>query len=107
MVAYRTDRDPNEIGYLCLKVKVTVTQYPCFFIILCCGFQLLCVIKLKFDIPLRYALGRFAFEFHKNEWAMTSLSRHLNYLRTVVHISNSTELTNFAHGTNINNIKHL
>ena len=30
MVAYRTDSDPNEIGDLWLKVKVTMTQYPFF-----------------------------------------------------------------------------
>ena len=37
MVAYYTGSNPNEIGDLVSKVKVTVTQYPffLFFIILC------------------------------------------------------------------------
>ena len=35
------------------------------------------------------------------EWAMTSLRRHLNFLQTFVHISNSIEPTNFILGTNV------
>ena len=35
LVAYRTGSDPIEIGDLGSKVKVTVTQNPFFFIILC------------------------------------------------------------------------
>ena len=62
MIAYNTD--PIEIGDLGLKVKVTVTQYPCFLhksllIYLLYISALLCLIKLKFGMPLRYALCRF------------------------------------------------
>ena len=61
MIAYNTGSDPIEIGDLGLKVKVTVTQYPCFLhksllIYLLYISALLCLIKLKFGMPLRYAL---------------------------------------------------
>ena len=69
MVAFCTGSDPIEIGDLGLKVKVTVTQYP--FILhnslltsLLYITAPLCLIKLKFGMPLTYALCKFVCEFH-------------------------------------------
>ena len=61
MVAYYTGSDPIEIGDLGLKVKVTVTQYPFFLhnsllTSLLYILALVSLIKLKFCMPLRYAL---------------------------------------------------
>ena len=61
-----------EIGDLGSKVKITLTQYPFFLYnslltsILYIS-ALLCLIKMKVDIPLRYALWGFVFEFPKNQ----------------------------------------
>ena len=68
-VAYRTDSDPIEIGDLGSKVKVTMIQYPFFLHNFLLTFllyisALLCLIKLKFGMPLAYALCRFVCEFH-------------------------------------------
>ena len=72
MVAYRIGSDPIEIGDLGSKVKVTVTQIPflihnSLFTFLLCFSALLLLIKKKFGMPLRYALGRLAIDFHKNQ----------------------------------------
>ena len=72
MVAYNTGSDPIEIGDLGSKVKVTVAQYP-FFLLnsLLTSLQyisaLLCLLTLKFSMPLRYILCRFVVEFHINQ----------------------------------------
>ena len=63
-------RNLLKFGNLWLKVKVTVTQYPFFlhdslWTSLLWISALLFSIKMKFDMPLRYAIGGFAFEFHK------------------------------------------
>ena len=68
--AYCTDSDPIEVGDLGSKVKVTVTQYQFFFFITLLNSPLytsalLSLIKLKFGMLRRYALGRFVCEFHK------------------------------------------
>ena len=70
MVAYRTGSNPIEIGDLGSKVKVTMTLYPFFLHIsqltsLLWISALLCRIIMKFSSSLRYALGRFVFEFDK------------------------------------------
>ena len=70
MAAYITGSDPIQIGDLGSKVKVTVAQNPFFLhnsllTSLLCILAPLCPMKVKFDIPFRYALGRFAFHFHK------------------------------------------
>ena len=70
MVAYNTDSDPNEIGDLVSKVKVTVTQNRFFLHNYLLSSLLyislfLCLIKMKFGMSLRYAVGRFMFKFHK------------------------------------------
>ena len=57
MVAYNTGSDPIEIGNLWLKVKVTVTQLSIFLpksllISLLWISALLCLIKMKYGIPL-------------------------------------------------------
>ena len=70
MVACRTCLDPIQIDDLLLKVKVSVTQYPfCHHNSLLTSLLwisvLLCPIKVKFDLSLRCALGRFVFEFDK------------------------------------------
>ena len=49
-----------------------------------------------FDIPF----VNLFLNFIKIEWVMTSLWRHLSFLQTIVHISNSIEPTNFVLGTN-------
>ena len=72
MVAHRTSSDVIEIDDPGLKVKVTVTKYTFFhhnslLTSLLCISALLCPIKIKFGMPLRFALGRFVFEFHKNQ----------------------------------------
>ena len=51
-------------------------------------------------MSLRYTPGRFVFNFIKLEREMTSLWRHLSFLQTIVHISNSIKPTNFVLGTN-------
>ena len=51
-------------------------------------------------MPLRYALFRFVLEFYKNQMG-DDVRRHLWFLHTNVHISNSTEPTNLNVGTNI------
>ena len=68
--AYYTGSDP--IGDLGSKVKVTASQYPFFLhysllTSLLYISTLLFLIKLKFGMPLRYALCRFVVEFHKNQ----------------------------------------
>ena len=69
MAAYRIGSNSNEIGDLGSKAKVSVTQYL-FFVhnsllnSLICISAFLCPIEMKFDMSLRYALGRFVFEFH-------------------------------------------
>ena len=72
MVAYNTGSDPKEIGDLGSKVKVTVTQYQ--FLLhnslltsLLYNSAFLLLIKLKFGMPLIYALCRFVCEFHYNQ----------------------------------------
>ena len=72
MVAFRTGSDPIEIGDLGLKVKITVAQYPLFLHdsllnSLLYISVLVCLIKLKFSMPLGYALSRFVLEFHKSQ----------------------------------------
>ena len=72
MVAYCSGSDPIEIGDSGSKVKVTVTQYPFFihnslFTFLLCILVLLYLMKMKFGMSLRHSLGRFMFEFHKNQ----------------------------------------
>ena len=73
MVAYNTGSVTIEIGDLGSKVKVTVTQYPFFLYnslltsLLMYMSALLQLIELKFGMPLRYALHRSVFEFHKNQ----------------------------------------
>ena len=68
MVANNTGSDPIEIGELGSKVKDTVTLYPFFHNSLLTSLlyisALLYMIKLKFGIPLTYALCRFVCEFH-------------------------------------------
>ena len=72
MHRYCTGSDSIEIGDLGSKVKVTVTQYPFFFIILYQQIPmyisaLVCLIILKFGMPLKYALCISLIEFHKNQ----------------------------------------
>ena len=105
MVAYRTGLNPIEIGHLWSKAKVTVTQYP-FLDNSLLTFQLwisalLCLIKMKFSMPPRYAYGRFVFEFLKNQMGDDVIVTSSNIFQTIVHISNSTEPTNFIFGTEI------
>ena len=62
-VVYSTGTDPVEICDLGSKVKVTVNQYSFFLhssllTPLLSISALLCLIKMKFDMSLRYALGR-------------------------------------------------
>ena len=71
-VAYCTGSDPIEIGDLWLKVKLTVTQYPFFLnnsllTSLLYISDFLYLIKVKFDMPLTYALCRFVCKFHENQ----------------------------------------
>ena len=69
MVDSRTGSNPIEIGDLGSKVKVTVTLNPFFhnslFTSLPCISALLSLIEMKFDMSLRYTLGRFEFKFNK------------------------------------------
>ena len=69
MDAYRTGSDLIEIGDLGSKVKASVTYYPFLHNSLLASLlwisPFLCLIKMKFSLSLRYALGRFVFEFHK------------------------------------------
>ena len=51
---------------------------------------LICLIILKFGMPLWYALCRFVLKFHKNQMGVTSWWHQLGFLHTNVHISNST-----------------
>ena len=72
MAAYNIGSDHIEIGDLGSKVKVTVNQYPfslhsSLLIYLLYISAVLCLIKLKFGMPLRYALCWNVFEFHKNQ----------------------------------------
>ena len=99
MVAYNTGSDPIEIGDLGSKVKVTVTQYQ--FLLhnslltsLLYNSAFLCLIKLKFGMPLTYA--DLYVNFIKIKSVMTS-----GFLHTNVYIPNSAEPTNFIFGTNI------
>ena len=55
---------------------------------------LLCLIKLKFGMPLRYALCRIVLEFHKNHISDDVKVTSFTILQTNVHISNSTKSTN-------------
>ena len=106
-VAYHTGSEPIEIDDLWSKVKVT--QYPVFLhnsllISLMYISALLCLIKLKFGMPIRYRLRRFVFEFHKNQMnddVMVTPFKVSPYFK-------STEPTNFIIGTNIQQNKiHL
>ena len=70
----RITSNPIDIGDLGSKVnKVTVTKYPFFFLhhslltSLMYISSLLCLIKLKFGMPLTYALCKFVCEFHWNQ----------------------------------------
>ena len=79
IVAYCTGSNPIEIGDLGSKVKVTVTQYPFFLhssLLTSLLFisALLYLIKLKFSMPLRYAICRFVFEFYKKKKLMVDES---------------------------------
>ena len=68
MAAYCIGSDPIEICDLTFEVKVTVTRYPFFsqcVNFLTVYFSFLMSDLNTIDMPLRYALGRFAFEFHK------------------------------------------
>ena len=70
MVIYRTDSGRIKVGDLWSKVKVTITLYSnilhnSLLISLPRISALLCPIKMKFGMSIRYALGRFAFEFDK------------------------------------------
>ena len=105
--------DPIDNGawYLGLKVKGTVIQYP-FFVhnslltsILYIS-ALLYSIKLKFDMPLTYALSRIVVEFHKNQMGDDVIVTSFTILHTNVHISNSSEPTNFIFGTTTNIQQH-
>ena len=91
--------DPIEIGEHGSKVKVTVTQYPFFYNSLSTSLlyisALLCLIKLKFGMSLRYALWRFVLEFQKNRMD------YVSFLQTFFNISISIETTIFILGTNI------
>ena len=64
--------NPIEIGDIWSRSHYTVTKYL-FFLYntlltsLLWISALLCLIKMKFGMPLWYALGRFRFEFHKNQ----------------------------------------
>ena len=66
----------------------------------------LSLIKLKSGLSLRYALFRFVVEFHKNQMGDDVTRRHLRFLHTNVHISNSNEPTHFNVGTNIQQQKY-
>ena len=73
MGAYCTGSNYFEIGDLGSKVKVTVTKYP-FFLqnylltsLLCISALMICLIKMKYGMSLRYTLGRIVFEFHKSQ----------------------------------------
>ena len=58
--------------------------------------------QMKFDMSLRYAIGRLISKFEKNvKWVIMSLWRHSSFQQTIVHISNSIAPTNFILGTNI------
>ena len=89
------------------KIKVTVAQYPFSFhnsllTSLPWISALLCPIIMKFGMSLRYMpMADLCVNFIQIEWVMTSLWRHLSFLHTIVHISNSIEPTNFLLGTNI------
>ena len=66
---------------------------------------------MKFGKPLRYALGKFLFQFHKlltgDDVIVTSFI-FSTFHQTIAYISNSIELTNFILGTNIQQHKvHL
>ena len=72
MATYHTGSDPIEIGDLGskVKVKVTVTQYPFFHynsLLTSLTVYLSCLNKMKFSMPLGYALCRFVVEFHENQ----------------------------------------
>ena len=97
-------------------VKVTVTQYP-FYLHSSLLTSLLykCISQFSYvwsnrDLVCRLdmAFADLYFNFIKIKWVMTSWWRHLMFLYTNVHISNSTEPTNFILGTNIQQHKmHL
>ena len=70
LVAYCSRSNSIEIGDLGSKVKVIVSLYPFFLHNSLLSFLLwisavLCPIKMKFSLSLRYALSRFVFEFDK------------------------------------------
>ena len=56
---------------------------------------------MKFNLSLRYALGRFVFEFDKVRLDDDVIVTSFKFLQTTVHISNSIEPTNFILGTNV------
>ena len=74
-VAYNTGSDPIEIGDL--GSKVTVTQYPVFLhnsllTSLLYILALLCLIKLKFGMPLYMLFADLYVNVIKIKWTMTS-----------------------------------
>ena len=54
---------------------------------------------MKISMSLRYALGRFVFECHKNQIGDDVIVKFISFLH-IVHISNSIEHTNFILSTN-------
>ena len=56
---------------------------------------------MKFNLLLRYALGRFVFEFYKIRMDDDVIVTSFNFLQTIVHILNSSEPTNFILDTNV------
>ena len=55
---------------------------------------------MEFGMSLRYTLGRFVFELHKNRMDDDIIKTSFKFLQTIVHISNSIEPTNFVLRTN-------
>ena len=98
MVVYRTALNPGDLGSM---VKITVTWYLFFhhnslLISQFCISALLCPMYL-----LDMSLVNLSLNFIKFELVMTLRWCHLSFLRTIVHISNSFEHTNFILGIKV------
>ena len=104
---YRNGPNTIEIGDLWSKVKATVMQYLFFlhnFLLtsLLWISALLHPIKIKFDMSLIYALGRFVYAFHQNRMCDDVIVASFSFPSNNCQYINSIELTNIIQYTNIN-----